>query len=100
MIIAILVPIVVAGACLAEMARRAYLGRRMVSDMESYEPLSTIRILRTAEELQGALRRVSEAERLKARQANRRADHYVAVADSVTGAGVTILAIPPGAATA
>jgi hypothetical protein len=100
MIIAILVATVVTAACLAEAARRAYLGRRTVKNMQCYRAPSAIRILRTAEELQSALRRVGEAERLKARQADTRADHYVAVADSVTGSSVEIPATRPVPATA
>jgi hypothetical protein len=94
MIIAILVVTAVTAVGLAEVARRAYFGRHMVNDMQRHELPSTIRILGTAGELEGALRRVSEAERLRARQADQRADHYVAVADSVTGSGGALRPVP------
>jgi hypothetical protein len=100
MIIAIVVPAVVTAACLAEVARRAHLGHRLVEDIRSDVPASTVRILRTEEELQSALRRVSEAERLKARQAVTRADYYLAIADSVTGNRVAVPAALPVRATA
>jgi len=90
MIIAILTAIVVVGACLAEASRRAYVGHRLVHDMQRYEPPKGIRVLRTEEELQSALRHVSEAERLKARQAAPRAARYAAVAESVTGRSAAV----------
>jgi hypothetical protein len=91
MIIAVFVA-AIATVCLSEVARRAYVGRHMAENMRRHEPPSTIRILGTAEELQSALRRVSEAERLRAREADQRADHYVAVADAVMGSGEARLA--------
>jgi hypothetical protein len=100
MIIAILAAAFAVAACVAEAERRACVGRRMVNAMRSYEPPSTIRILGTDEELQSALQRMSEAERLKARQSDTRADHYAAVSDSFTGSRVVISAIPPVRASA
>jgi hypothetical protein len=85
MIFAILAATAVTAGLLAELARRTYVGRHMVKDMQWHEPPSTIHILRTEEEIQIALRNVSEAERLKARQADTLADHYAATADSVIG---------------
>lgn len=69
MVIAILAAAVVMAACLAEVARRTCVGRRMVENMQRYESPSTIRVLPTQGVLHSALRRLSEAERLEARQA-------------------------------
>jgi hypothetical protein len=83
MIIVFLVATVISAECLAEVAHRAHLGRHTVNSMQRHKPPSTIRILRTAEEMQRALRHMNEAERLKARQADTRSDHYAAVAYAV-----------------
>jgi hypothetical protein len=50
--------------------------------------------------MQVALRLMKDAEALKARQADTRADHYAAVAVSVTGSSVVIPPVRPVPATA
>jgi hypothetical protein len=83
MIIVIVVATVISAACLAEVARRAYLGRRTVRDMQWHKLPSTIATLLTAQETQNAVRHTSEAERLTTRQGGTRADYYATVANSV-----------------
>jgi len=56
MIIVIVVATVISAACLAEVARRAYLGRRTVRDMQWHKLPSTIATLLTAQETQNAVR--------------------------------------------
>jgi hypothetical protein len=63
--------------------------------MQWYEPPSTIRILRTAEGMQVALRLVKDAELLKARQADTRDDHYATVAPLVTSNSVVVPPVLP-----
>jgi hypothetical protein len=83
MTIVILVATAIAATCLAEVARRAYLGRRTVRDMQWHKPPSTIATLLTAQEMQNALRHTNEGERRTTRQAGTRPDHYATVANSV-----------------
>jgi hypothetical protein len=99
MMIAVLATVITA-ACLAEVARRAYLGRRTVKEMQCYEPPNTIRVLRSTEEMQGSLRRMTETEHQKARRADAHAERNVAVADSVAASSVTVPAVRPVPATA
>ncbi len=83
MIIVILVATVIPAAGLAEVARRGYLGRRTVRDMQWHKPPTTIATLLTAQEMQDALRHASGAEGLTTRQVGSHANLYSTAANSV-----------------